>query len=66
MSNVIHTNFGNIEQIPPSVVAYVNAVVRDATQNSVQQSGPQTVDAVPKYTSATSKTVQSTNIIIIV
>lgn len=62
MSNVIYTNFGNIGQIQPSVVAYVNQAVRDATQNSVQQSGTATVNAVPKY--ASDNTIQSTNVLI--
>jgi hypothetical protein len=50
MSNVIYTNFGNIGQIQPTVVAYVNQAVRDATQNSVQQSGTSTIGAVAQYT----------------
>lgn len=58
MSNVIHTNFGNIGQIQPSVVAYVNQAVRDATQNSVQQSGSPTAGTVAQYTA--NNTVEST------
>ena len=62
MSNVIYTNFGNIGQIQPAVITYVNQAVRDATQNSVQQSGSSTVNAIPKYVS--DNTIQSTNVLI--
>jgi hypothetical protein len=58
MSNVIYTNFGNIGQIQPTVVAYVNQAVRDATQNSVQQSGSPTAGTVAQYTA--NNTVEST------